>query len=279
MKGIIAARPITMLGIALLVVGFAGPWALTTLVVRTGSPKIAGQFPSGTSTSPTLLEPNTTYTLKASVQPVDYNADDPLQTIVKVSITGTGQTLTLTYKSKAYPAFYYEYAGWASPGPGTSLAFNWSVTDQFGATGSSVTYATTASLGEGYFTIEGQKITSTTDKVYVGKNTFNVTFTKTKDPVTEAWFVVQDSAGNWKYTKADTVKTTFPASWSVTLADGTYDIRGYFTSYGQSVQVMSVFGGFNTEPTPFFPKEEPDVFFWMKVIGAALVVVGVITRR
>lgn len=267
-----------MLGLALLVVGLVGPWVLTTLVIRTGSPKIYGGFPSGASSNPTLLEPSTSYTLKASVTPVDYGNDDPLKATVKVSIPETGQTLTLAYKSKAYPAWYYEYPGWVSPGPGTSLTFNWSVADQYGATGSNVTYATTAPLGDGYFTVAGQQITSTTDKVVVLTNTFSVTFTKTRDPITEVWFVVQDSAGNWKYTKADTVRTSFPASWNPTLADGTYDIRGYFTSYGQSVQVMSLFGGINTEPTPFFPTPK-DSFYWMTIAGACLIVVGLMTKR
>jgi len=252
---------------------------LATVNIDTTPPDISAYNPSGTKDSPTHFDPDTTVTLKMDSWREKVN--NPRVVI------GGSTTKSLSYSGSAatpYGTEYYYTTSWSTSGhSGEELSFTFKAEDDVGNTGSDTAYALIGSYADGYFTMNGQKI-SKGASITLGTRSVSLSATVTTDEKPdEVWYTVQAkdvsgySSGEFLVKKADTVKTSSPYEWSYTFPkDGTYTVNGYFRSYGKNVQVMSVGAGVNSSPVP--PVPFPGEAMIALGVGIAMIAVGAVVR-
>jgi len=190
---------------------------------------------------------------------------------------GAGETVTLSYDHSDGSEYWYT-GSWSTSGhTGEKLPFTFKAEDDSGNIGSDTAYALIGSYADGYFTLNGQKL-SKGNKITISTRSVDLKFTKTTSVAPdEVWYTVRDSDGNWLQKKSDTVKTSSPWTWSYTFpSDGTYEVNGYCKSYGKSVQVMSFRTGVNTSPVPQLPF--PSEAMIVLGTGIAIAAVGGVLR-
>jgi len=245
---------------------------LATVVVDTSPPDVNAMNPSGSKSNPTHFDPDATVTLKMNSFREKVNN-------ARVVIDGSTKSLSYSGSSGTpYGTEYYYTTSWSTSGhSGEKLSFTFKGEDDAGNTGSDTAYALIGSYADGYFTINGQKL-SKGGKITISTRSIDLKFTKTTSATPdEVWYTVRDSNGNWLQKKSDTVKTSSPWTWSYTFpSDGTYEVNGYCKSYGKSVQVMSFRTGVNTSPVPQLPF--PSEAMIVLGTGIAIATVGGVLR-
>jgi hypothetical protein len=213
-------------------------------------------FPSGTQSAPTLLKVGTSYMIEADLVFVDKAAGVTLPSPAD-GITNWEVSCSITFASGASygsipltttaTSFYwskdnnYEIAPFtgafipASNEVGVATcAWTAIVEDKYGTVYGTETLTTYAAIytdpPDGYFTLAGVQITSTTQSILVNSSTLPITFVPTAhaDQITEVYFTIAKGSG--AATKYDLLKQTDGSySYTYTLPSaGTYTIYGYF---------------------------------------------------
>jgi len=277
-----AGTALMVAGVFIVLIAVAFPQqvasGLATIRVDTTPPDVNAVNPSGTKSNPTHFDPDTTVTLKMDSWQEKVN--NPRVVI------GGSTTKSLSYSGSAgtpYGTEYYYTTSWDTSGhSGEKLSFTFKAEDDVGNTGSDTAYALIGSYADGYFTINGKKISKgATISLGTRSITLKATVTTSEKP-DEVWYIVKAkdvsgySSGEFLKKKADTVKTSSPYEWSYTFPkDGTYKVCGYFKSYGKNVQVMSIDAGINATPRP--PKLPTEAII-LGGIGAFLTCIGAVAR-
>jgi len=251
---------------------------LATVKIDTTPPTINAMNPSGTQSSPTHFDPSTTVTLKMNSFREKVN---------NARVVVGGSTKSLSYDSAhstPYGTEYWYTTSWDTSGhSGETVKFVFKGDDDVGNTGSDTAYALIGSYADGYFTMNGQKVSKgATITLSTRSVTLKATVTTDEKP-DEVWYRVQAidvkgySSGTTLVHKSDTVKTSSPYEWSYTFPkDGTYSVNGYFKSYGKNVQVMSADMGINSSPMPPLPFPSEAVI--VLGLGIAMIAVGAVVR-
>lgn len=269
--GFVKARPIMMLGIVLILVGFAGPTVLATVHIDATPPIIETTFPSGSYSSPTILVPGRAYEIYAI-------ANDRGSGIASATVTINGVKKTLT--RSAIPFYIlFERArcriwNWPAPSSGR-VTFVWTLKDYAGNVRTKTTYASSA-IPAGDFYINGTKVTTSTSLTLTTRTlTLKFIATSGASSITKVRIVV---AGQLDKTKTSTTGiSSYQETWTAPR-DGTYTINCYFTAGGKNYQVASIMAGLNTEPEPIIPVEV-DEFTWVGIAGIVLVVFGIVVKH
>lgn len=250
---------------------------LATIKIDTTPPTINAMNPSGSQSSPTHFNPDTTVTLK--MNSFQEKVNNP-----RVVVGGSTKSMTFdSSHATPYGTEYWYTTSWSTSGhTGETVKFVFKGDDGNGNTGSDTAYALVGSYADGYFTINGQKI-SKGATVTLGTRSVSLSATvTTSEKPDEVWYRVQAvdvegySSGTTLKHKSETVQTSAPYSWSYTFPkDGTYSVNGYFKSYGNNVQVMSIDTGINSPPVlPPFPSEAMIALG----IGISMAAIGAVVR-
>lgn len=285
---LIAAGVVIIVIVALFPQGVAD--SLATIKIDSTPPYVAALDPIGYEDKPSHFPPDNTVTLRM------YSTENINNARVAIKNVDTGKRLTtmslsysgsrLMHKTPTEKTAYYFTGSWDTSGhSGEKLAFTFKGDDAVGNTGSDTAYAIIGSYADGYFEIKpsggswqkvskGATITLSTRSV-----SLNATATTEEKP-DEVWFTVKAmdvpgyEEGHRLKAKDDTVKTSPPYSWNYTFPeDGTYEVNGYFMSYGKYVQVMSISGGVNTSPAP--PQKFPTETLYFAGFGVFLAFLGI----
>jgi len=250
---------------------------LATVNIDTTAPDISAVNPSGSKSVPTHFDPDTTVTLEMTSW---------REKVSNPRVVVGGSTKSLSFDRSVatpYGTEYHYTAPWDTSGhSGEKLSFTFKAEDDVGNTGSDTAYALIGSYADGYFTMNGKKV-SKGATISLGTRSITLKATVTTDEKPdEVWYIVKVvdvsgyNKGEFLKKKSDTVKTSSPYEWSYTFPkDGTYKVCGYFRSYGKNVQVMSVDAGINSSPIPV---KMPNESIILAGIGAFLTCIGAVAR-
>jgi len=251
---------------------------LATINIDTTPPNVNASNPSGSKDKPTHFDPDTTVTLE--MYSVSEKVNNP-----RVETPSGTKSLSFSegYPRMEPPRFYYTTSFDTSEYTGQVVKFTFKGDDDAGNTGSDTAYALIGSYADGYFTINGQKISKGATITLSTKSVSLSATVTTDEKPDEVWYVVWTkdvrgyNKGEMLKVKKDTVQTSPPYSWSYTFPkDGTYQINGFFKSYGKGIQVMSVDAGINSSPVP--PVPFPSEAMIVLGLGIFMVAVGAVAR-
>jgi len=246
----------TLVGLALIVLGLlllTKAVTFSMLVVDTSPPKWkCAQFFYGSidnpvppyvttlsedQSAPSILEPARSGTIAVIV-----NEDNPASTAT-ISINGVKQTMQLYLVSETSSGSVATYAlPWTVPSTlGDLIRFDVEVSDQAGNKVTKTLYATTAAV-EGYFTINGQRVTPQ-DVLYLNTKKLQIAFVATSGASSiQAVRLYVKNLGSGQVIYDGTMDGSAP-SWSKSIelpSDGKYDVSGYIVVYGKPYCKMSI---------------------------------------
>ncbi len=267
--GLLKERPITITGFALIVVGLAGPSVFATLNIDTVPPNVCGSFPVGGQSTPTSLEPNTTYTIYLIV---DH------EKVPRAWVLIDGVSKDLPTETAIYTGTYYSYkysASWTSPSSSGTIKFEFKAKDAAGNIGSKTTYAIMGTPsgnfyinGHGPMNKESVLTLSTRDIV------FKCIPTNYADQIDKVYVKISGDASVPVLDLTKGEDGNWTANWTAPK-DGSYTIYGYVCAGDFGYQMMSVTVGM---PEPEFPPAEL-VLNYFPYIGVGLVAIGLITKH
>jgi len=267
MKSILMKKPITILGLVLIVVGLAGPTVLATLNIDTVPPSIAGSFPAGTVSSPQSIFPNTNHTVYvATIERLPLGG-------AWVLIAGVNNTLPTEEYLGAYGAWKYSKS-WTSPASGT-MRFDFSVKDAAGNTSTRTTYAIVGTPS-GDFYINNQGPLNTTSIITLATHdiAFKCVPTNYAGLITRVYIKITGGASVPVLDLTKGADGNWTASWAAP-GDGSYTISGYVVTGDSGYQMMRIVVGI---PNPIIAAVGSAVGY-LAYIGIALVVMGLIIKR
>ena len=258
-----------LVGMALLLVGFASPFA--TVIYATPTLTIYPSFPGGTQATPTLLRGGSSYTIEAYLTILDVGS----LTIKQVDITDTGftQTVPLTWAStKDYDVIR---AVWTAPvlPDGTTLAFKWYVKTDKNYEATAYSYA---KIGGpvGKFYING--LEANIDSVFTVSSptlTFSFKATQQGDLIASVWILVKCDTP-YVDQNVPMTETTADTEWTGTYtlpSRGTYTILGYISYGGKSYRLMNVFANLGVSEGFGLPKINT-----LQILGLASAGIGLV---
>ena len=275
-----------LVGVILITVGLFNPFnLLATLLIDTVRPTFCStiSYPSSTDiTAPSII----TQIGSATTFWV-YARDENSVSSVNLRCTATNYDsgiITCVYDGTfTYSGVTYEKWKWAAPAltPYKVYSFLWLATDGTGNEASITTYGGYGD-SDGYFTVNGVQVTSTTQVIKLATRTINVAFTVTvlPDAVVNINVKVKNSGGtllkeaNLAKISSTSYKTD---SFYTFTADGSYIIEGYIAMSTKSLQKMSIFGDVGDISGfvwPFSPART-----MLMAVGAVLVVYGLRKRE
>lgn len=253
----------------MIVIGLGAPSVLATLNIDMVPPTISGSWPVGSTSTPTSINPNTSYTIYLMVEEQVPDA--------WVLIDGAKKDLPTEERMSLYGYVHWKYsATWTSPSSAeTYIKFEFKAKDGAGNVASKTCYVIMGTPA-GDFYINGQGPLNKSSVITL--NTRDIVFkcipTDYVDQINRVYVKISGDAsvpvldltkggdGNW------TVSWTAPG-------DGSYTVYGYVCAGDFGYQMMSVTIGM---PDPEFPAAETLLGFcpW---IGAGLVAIGLITKH
>jgi hypothetical protein len=259
-----AGQVLVVLGLALIVASLLWPQkvarGMAIVVVDTTPPYILSTWPSGTSTTPTPVEPSKSYTIWAII------GEYPIEAWVEID----GVRTNLSFYAQPGPEEYDFRANWTSPGTEKTVTFVWKAKDAAGNIGTKTTYAITA-VPAGDFYINDRVVTKDAT-VYIPTRTlvFKFVATKGETQINRVWIEVVGHT-TFDLSKQADGKTWDGRTWTAP-ADGEYTIYGWFRYGTQSVRGMAIEAGLNTEPV--IPAPFPNDAYIAVGIGAMMTVAG-----
>ena len=269
-----------IIGVLLIAVGLINPFnLLAVLLIDTTRPTFSttGSYPSSTDSSvPSIItqigsatafwvavrDENGISSVFLRCKSTDATYDSGIITCV------FSNTLTLS-------GVVYDVWKWNAPilTAGKLYAFAWEAADIVGNSASITTYGGYGDV-EGYFTVNGVQVTSTTQVIKLATRTLNVAFTVTKLPeaVVNIRVVVKTSTGTVlkdnNLVKISDTSYKHDGFFTFT-ADGSYIIEGYIVMSTKSLQKMSIFGDVGVVPS--------DIVVWpFSLARTMIIVVGVL---
>ena len=269
------SRPITLIGIIVLIVGL-GPTILAIINIDTTPPIPDRIYPYGFSSAPTVVTVNVP--LQDSATP-NYpgvlwlnQANDAVSVTCKVvAPDGTISTLTLSYSDSVWFKAY-------TPTQVGTYKFTFTTTDASGNSGSIDGYATAIPTApSGNFYINNVAVTTTSNLTFTTRSLVfkYVADSSSSNYVTAAYITVSGVSGNINLTKQSDGVTWSGGGWNAP-SDGTWTINGYVTYNGSNYQLMELLGGINTPPAP---PTSFTTFDYLKILGVALIVIGLFLKR
>lgn len=290
---LLKARPITIIGIALVIVGLGAPVALTTLHWDTTAPNVRIDTPYGSKGSPSATDMGTTKMIDGYV--MELGADVSLK--IDVGNDGTWEKefsstdLSVTeYKTLNYEYWYYE--GYTIPDKPGLVRVKWFAEDKAGNVGTSTGYWQVGTP-DGYFELkdgndkEWTRIDKSADQdLWFNDPELDVRFTATEDAShigeirVTIWLKGQQ--GDLQYIQMSKTDKEWTGSWNMQedgQGKGTYKIKGEIKVGTDYFPKMQMFVGMGEKPNPT-PSEpaEPLPFETLTYVGVGLVVVGFITK-
>jgi len=271
------SRPMVVVGLLCLAVGFYPEISRTVIEVDTIAPDVYAYWPRGTSGTPTSLKMSTTYEISLLVRGErGYNT----QCRIDWNVDGTiDEKKNLSFKEMPTTGEYIYAADWVSPSSEMKIKFVFYAEDDFGNPGTATSYGATCIPAGDFYIKDGNDPdwTKATTETYFRANHNDISFkfvaTKTPEEITKVWIEIVGVETKYLTKQADGVTWD---GWTKTLADGTYTVYGYFYGMGTRYRGLSIVMGANVEPT--LPTEIR-IHDWLKILGAVLVVLGVIMKR
>jgi len=267
-KGILHSRRLTVLGLVVLLIGFA-PAILATVNIDTVAPVVFGAYPNGTSSAPQVITPSTTYEIYEILL-------EKAPAISEAWVEINGVRNNLVYERTVSTCYYYYTMDWTAPSTmGTTITFVWKAKDAAGNIGSYTSYAITASLN-GDFYINNQKVGKDAT-ITLNTRTLDFTFVATSSPdqISSVWVNVVGQDGDRFLTKK--TSTTWGDTTWIAPADGTYTIYGYIGWSGGNSRLMSILTNTGSESSP--PPTESLMYDYLKIIGGVMVIGGLIFKK
>lgn len=272
-------RPLTILGLIILIVGFVGPAATgiadASSIVRvdTTPPLYQAINPSGTESSPLAMDPGASVNVGAM-----FRVDDPAE--VWVMIDGT--RLDLPFIKQPASDLWDYGTTWTAPSTTDTLVkFVFHAKDSVGNEATRTGYLITASMPKGYVTLNGTEITPTSDVTIATKDlTFEFHATSGAADIESVEFVAfyDKSTGQDLFAMPASFDKVTSDLWSYPVItvphDGAYVIQIWMNAFGRPVIAASIQMGVNDAPVASDPLHE--MFFWAKLAGGALLVIGLL---
>jgi len=278
MFGFIAKMPkLAVIGFVVLLIGFA-PAILATINIDTTAPDLFGLKPSGTGAEPSPLTIGTYEPLGFATTASDFNPLSAYCTVKYVEVGGTPTEDVIDMDQGQSPK---DFVGeWPVPDVDGMVEFAFELSDWAGWKGEASSFG---ELGEadGDFYVKDADDTAWMKATETSIHTFdNPTIEFKFLAVNAGWAITNvrvDILGEGTlYLSEGTPGDTEWNGASITLADGTYEVHGYFDAFGQTWQTMSLLIGSGEEPVP---PSEWSTYDWLKIIGVGLIVVGFIWKK
>jgi len=269
------SRPITLVGIIVLIVGFS-PIVLAIINIDITPPIPDRIYPYGSSSASIVITVNVP--LQDSATPnypgvlwLNQANDAASVTCRIVAPDGTISTLTLSHSGYVWFKAY-------TPTQVGTYKFTFTATDAPGNSGSTDGYATAIlAAPSGNFYINNVVVTITSNLTFTTRSlTFKyVADSSSSNYVTAAHVTVSGVSGNINLTKQSDGVTWSGGYWNAP-SDGTWTINGYVTYNGSNYQLMEFLAGINTPPVPPTPLT---TFDYLKILGVALIAIGLFLKR
>ena len=280
--GIKRGDMITVVGLLFLAIGLFNPAnLLSVLLVDTTRPTFSttGSYPSSTDiNAPSIItQPGTATSFWVLAE--DENGIDSVVLRCKSTdnVYDSGAINCFKDGTTTLSGVVWDIWKWNAPAlaDGKLYAFTWLATDVVGNENSIITYGGCSDV-EGYFTVNGVQVTSTTQTIKLATKILNVAFTVTKLPegVQNIRVVVKTSGGSvLKDANLDKISDTSykTDNFYTFTADGSYIIEGYIVMSTKSLRAMSIFGDTGVTPTLFSWPFSPMRTLFM-AMGALVVV-------
>lgn len=283
-----------LIGAALVLISISLPMLLATVIVDTYPPNISsvafhyGSYASPTSSVPLSIDPSAPSALvpNAAGQVEICIYEDYLdESSVSLKINGISYALKLERKvlSSGTLWFYRYLADYTTPSTdGASVTFEASAKDLGGLSTTRTCYGKTVKV-DGYFTINGIKITSTEQTVYLSSRKLNFEFIATYGGSYIDRVIVSITKADGTIIQTLALSKVAADKWtgSYTLeADGKYIVKGYFDTYPGRLQRMSLLIDTGSAPSVIEPSVYFPVLRWtLAGLGLGLIAGGLYARK
>ncbi len=265
---------LAIVGLIVLLIGFS-PEVLATVNIDTVGPRIMGYWPNGTSSTPTSFNLNETITLR-----LDADMGETLKAYPYCDITSpTGQEKRVTLTNS--PSAQYRYEGsFGIVEDGAYYFFRWYAEDLAGNPWTKTTYGEVGDADGDFYMKDGDDasytLVSKDSTITFNHRTLHFKFNATNHghEIGRVWIEV---VGHKTFDLSETIVDAEwdGSSWTA-LSDGTYTVNGYFRAFGKDYRGLGILVGAGEEPTA---PSEWSMYDWLKIIGGALIVVGLITKK
>ncbi len=269
MIGFLKSRPVTVIGIVMIVIGFGLPMAvpsLATVEIDTTDVGIKTINPAGGEDSPWPVETGESVTLSLGATREDLDA--------YVSIDGSEKTLS--YDRQVMYTYYYTNEWTVPESMNGKVKLEWRCTDGNETDTETSWIAVGAPNGEFY--INNNKVNEESElKLDTKDLKFKFEATSLPSSISEIWVKVKNkSSETTDVEMTATDSNTWKGDWTAP-SDGTYEISGYiYTTDGGTYQKMEIAMGIGENPESF---ETRGIFNVIGFLGIALVIGGLIFRK
>ena len=271
MFGFITKVPkIALIGLIILLIGFS-PEILATFEYDMNPPAILGTYPNGSESSPTPLVLNSTITVRIDSDSPDVNIFNVYCLIWRSSdLSTTKLMLPGTTQGRFEASYLVEYGG--------KYEFTFHIEDKHPNAIERTTYAEVGDADGDFYVKDGNDPgwRMVTKDLTVRLNHYDTYFqfrpTKNAADITKVYI---DVVGKTTFDMTKETSGYWQGFWRAP-GDGTYTVNGYFRAFGREWQGLSILIGEGEDPQPSTPWSTYD---WLKVIGGALIAVGLIWRK
>lgn len=279
MFGFIAKIPkIALIGVIVLFIGFS-PEILATVNIDTIPPNVTYTYPNGEYLEPNIISMGT-LTLELWSDDPSFKASETYCMVqpegrVYEKVPMSSYTPPGDVPAKTSGEYHVDYE--------TRHTFEFWAFDHAGNHTHIITYGEVGDAEGDFYMKDGNdpSYTLVSKDAYIRFNHSTIYFkfvsstAKKGDEITRVWI---DVVGQTSFDLNETVANTEwdGSSWTAPN-DGTYTINGYFNAFGRDFRNLSILVGSGEEPTP--PSAGWSTYDWLKVIGGALIAVGLIWRK
>jgi len=274
------SRPITLIGIIVLIVGFS-PAVLAIVNIDTTPPTITYCYPWPVEENMNCpLTPDADGNFELYVDIISgYPVPGDVASVncVITAPSGTTDSVQLTYNAGSWGKDYHYFYPCSKFTQSGYYYFKFTATD---ANGNSSTMTGKGGKGapEGKFYINDIYV-SQDASITLNTRTLSFKFVATKDAseITNVWINIQGRPGEGPSLSKQPDGVTWNGGTWTAPADGTYVVKGYYMSeYGESFLGLSLVSGVNEPPLPPTPWT---TFDYLKILGVALIVIGLFLKR